>query len=104
MIYATNAISGNMFDTDGAAYRRRVTAGEAAAILATGFTSAVGHADIAAVMSGELGIQIEQNRITVLLQPGDQLVVGQYTGPRMAEGTHTLPEGATITWWHWTVE
>lgn len=27
-------------------------------------------------------------------------LVGQYRGPRLPDGATTLPEGATIEWWH----
>lgn len=56
------------------------------------WVSGVGHADTAAVFSSELGLPVECNRMSVTLQPGDRVLVGQYTGPR-------LPEGATIQWW-----
>jgi hypothetical protein len=63
-----------------------------------GYTSAVGHADTAAILSNQLGIHIPMNRVTVSLEAGDGLLVGQYVGPRLEEGTTTLPEGATIKW------
>ena len=71
--------------------------------------SAVGHADTAAVFSKELGEDVEFNRISlkfgeefnrISLKFGesDVLLVGQLTGPRLPEGSTTLPEGATISW------
>ena len=60
--------------------------------------SVVGHADTAALFSSLLGREIAVNRISVSLKSGDTLIVGQYSGPRLPEGTSTLPEGAAITW------
>lgn len=60
--------------------------------------SAVGHADTAAVFSSILGRPTQVNRISVALGEEDTAIVGQYSGPRLPEGTTTLPEGATITW------
>lgn len=62
------------------------------------WVSIVGHADTAAVMSSKLGLEIKPNRASVQLRPGDQVVVGQYSGPRLPEGATLLPEGATIRW------
>jgi len=61
-------------------------------------TSAVGHADTAAVFGAQLGTEVPCARATVRLQPGDWLLVGQYVGPRLPEGAKTLPEGAEIRW------
>lgn len=62
------------------------------------WVSAVGHASTAAVFSDALGVTIPANRLTVQVQPGDLLIIGQYSGPRLEEGATTLPEGATIRW------
>jgi hypothetical protein len=65
--------------------------------------SAIGHADVAEVLNNLLGLggelRYKMNRISVALEPGDILVVGQYVGPRLPEGTTTLPEGAKIEWY-----
>jgi hypothetical protein len=83
--------------------------------------SAVGHADTAAVFSDVLGVNIPANRIDVKLElylydgvegleyrdfvgcepppRRDFALLGQYKGPRLPEGTKTLPEGATIEWY-----
>ena len=61
--------------------------------------SIVGHADVAAVLSDLLGIDVPVNRVTVSLQPGDVLFVGQYCGPRLPEGATKLPQGAKISWY-----
>lgn len=58
--------------------------------------SAIGHVDTAAVVSDELGFEVPSQRITVSLEENDILYVAQYRGPRLAEGTTKLPEGAQI--------
>lgn len=60
--------------------------------------SAVGHPDTAALFSHLLGVNLEAKRVNLTLGPGDQLLVGQYRGPRLPEGATELPEGATIEW------
>jgi len=67
-------------------------------VLASGFESTVGHADTAAVYTDVLGIHVPAVRSTVSLNKGDTAIIGQYRGPRLPEGAHTLPEGATIQW------
>ena len=61
-------------------------------------TSIVGHQDTANLFSNLLGIDVTMNRVSVTLEKGDILIVGQYTGPRLPEGTSILPEGASINW------
>ena len=60
--------------------------------------SVVGHQDTANLFSNILGIEVPMNRVSVTLEKGDVLIVGQYTGPRLPEGTSILPEGASINW------
>lgn len=67
-------------------------------LLASGFESAVGHADTANVFAGVLELDVPTNRVTVSLEKGEVVVVGQYRGPRLPEGATTLPEGSTIQW------
>lgn len=64
--------------------------------IANGFDSSVGHADIAAVLTGILGIEIPVNRRNDSLLPGDKLLVAQYIGPRLPEGATKLPDDAKI--------
>ena len=75
-----------------------ITEQQASALLANGFVSAVGHADTAALFSNILGVDIRPNRVSVRLTEGEQALLGQYSGPRLPEGTLVLPEGAKITW------
>ncbi len=63
-----------------------------------GLESAVGHADTAAVFSTVLGIKVPANRVSLALEPGDRLIVGQYRGPRLEAGVTELPPDATIEW------
>jgi len=58
----------------------------------------VGHKDIMAIINDSLGTKYRSERKTVSLSPGDGVVVGQYIGPRLPEGTTELPEGAVIKW------
>lgn len=60
--------------------------------------SVVGHADTAAVMSAQLGVDVAHNRASAHLQPGDIVFVAQLTGGRLPEGTTELPEGVTLVW------
>lgn len=94
-----NAFSLNMLATLPAAPRfTELTLEQARILLETGLDSAVGHADTAAVFEDVLGMSVPAVRATLLLHPGDKAVIGQYRGPRMPEGAHQLPEGATIQW------
>jgi hypothetical protein len=61
------------------------------------FVSAVGHADTAQILTNMLEIPVSFNRIS--LNPNwdkDWLVVAQYSGPRLPEGTTCLPENGRI--------
>lgn len=60
--------------------------------------SAIGHADTAAILGDLLGESLIPARVTVLLHEGETILVGQYRGPRLPEGTTKLPEGAVIEW------
>ncbi len=95
----TNAFSLNMVAALPAVISvRELALDEVVKMLNNGFTSAVGHADTAAVFSSQLGVTVPTNRITVALNQGDVVLVGQYRGPRLPEGATTLPEGASISW------
>ena len=98
MKYILNAFSLNMVVAFPANIIVREVVESMAQGLAVGTPSGVGHADTAAVFSSVLGTTVAMNRATVALTAGDEVLVGQYVGPRLAEGTTTLPEGATIKW------
>jgi hypothetical protein len=71
---------------------------EARAALESNLESAVGHEDTAAVFGEQLGLPVPANRVTISLEKGDVVIVGQYRGPRLEEGATTLPQGSTIQW------
>jgi hypothetical protein len=98
MRYLLNAFSLNMVGNLPCNVKVEEVGVDQARMLAEGVTSGVGHADTAAVFSSILGISIPMNRATFTLSQGDSVLVGQYSGPRMPEGSTTLPEGATIKW------
>jgi len=39
----------------------------------------------------------QANRVTLSLEPGETVIVAQYIGERLPEGTTVLPEGSTIS-------
>lgn len=104
MLYLSNAFSGamlleNVLPTKGMIdvvikrfnvedVRRRLEGSE--------FTSIVGHADMASVLTNMLGKEVKFNRVSTSLEPGDELIWAQYDGPRLAEGATSLPEGAKV--------
>ena len=61
-----------------------------------GIESYVGHADTARLLSNLLGVEVPVNRASLALNATDELVVAQYRGPRLPDGTTELPAGATI--------
>jgi hypothetical protein len=94
-----NAFSLNMINAFPAEFNvQEMTLDDARTMLADGFTSAVGHADTAAVFSDVLGVEVLPARVTVALNTGDVALVGQYRGPRLPEGAKALPDGAAIQW------
>lgn len=95
-----NAFSFNMISAMPATVRVEEITPEVAAQLLRqdGIQSAVGHQDTAAVFGQTLDIEVPCNRVSVVLRPGEQVVVGQYSGPRLTEGSMSLPEGAAIKW------
>jgi hypothetical protein len=68
---------------------RRATVEEVKALLARGYTSAIGHDSTASLLSKLLGIPIPTNRISVKAEPGDVLI-------HFALKTR-LPEGKVLT-------
>ena len=98
--YIANAFSLNMLANLPASVKVKEVSLEQAVALAheSGWTSLVGHADTAAIFTSVLGVTVPANRVTVRLEKGDKLLVGQYRGPRLEEGTTRLPDGATIQW------
>lgn len=105
--YLSNAFSLNMLErANQRIHLVPVSTTEARAHLSypSGFTCAIGHADTAHVVGGDLDLALDACRIDVQLQPDDILVVAQYRGPRLPEGASTLPDGAAIEYWVVDVE
>jgi len=99
MTYLTNAFSLNMLPKGGWFHNLGVfpmSSVVAAGHLSGGFVSAVGHADTARLIGQQLGIEVPVNRASISIQPGDIVVVAQYSGPRLPEGATALPPGAEI--------
>ncbi len=105
-MHLLNAFSANMLADFPASvtFTELGIAGAALLVATTETTSAVGHADTAAVFSAVLSAEALQpltvacNRSTVVLSAGDCAILGQYSGPRLPEGATQLPEGAEIKW------
>jgi hypothetical protein len=93
-----NAFSLSMLTEDGNVSVSSLPKEKAAALLEQGYERCVGHADTAALFAKELGVPVAFNRTSVQLKRGESALVGQYTGPRLPEGTTVLPEGAAIQW------
>jgi hypothetical protein len=66
---------------------------------ATSVASFIGHKDIANIVGSDLGQTFEFNRSSYTYNKGDTLLVAQYRGERLAEGTTVLPEGSTIEYY-----
>lgn len=77
---------------------------EQARQLAVNLPSFVGHEDTAQLFSALLGREVVCNRATLQVGRGHFVLVGQYSGPRLAEGAITLPVGASIRWLRVDVE
>lgn len=98
-MFLLNAFSVNMLAGNATVRFTELAAEEAANLLTRNFVSAVGHADTAAVFSSILKMPVQAARVTVTLAKHDLAILGQYSGPRLPEGSTTLPEGATIRWY-----
>lgn len=92
-IYITNAFSLGMVAQADLHRVRFAPCSRPERTLAAGrYTSAVGHADSAALLG------VPMNRITVKLNVGDWMYVAQRQGPRLPEGATVLPEGCWFEW------
>ncbi|MEM4709340.1 MAG: DUF1874 domain-containing protein [Fervidicoccaceae archaeon] len=98
MIKIANAFSLNMLKHEGPVglIVEPINTSQAQKLLTERFTSYVGHEDTARILSSLLGVEIQYNRASATLEPGDVLLVAQYRGPRLPEGATELPEGAEI--------
>ncbi len=104
-----NAFSLNMLNTDRFTIVGKKIDKEEARRLITdnqdALVPAIGHVDTAFVVCNMLNlgkrltydiVQAAEERPTVVLEQGDAVLVAQYRGPRLPEGTTTLPLGANI--------
>jgi hypothetical protein len=108
-LYLANAFSINMLPRENRIYEFIIISPfEAAAllyVLRDRVTNIIGHADTAAVVEQVLRAEVgalklpEPQRLTVQLAIADEVLVAQYTGPRLPEGATQLPEGARIEFW-----
>lgn len=92
MIYLLNAFSIQMLNGEATVHFQEVSE------LPQGLTSAIGHADTAAV----LGVDV--NRVDVKLNIGDVAYVAQLMGGRLPEGSTTLPEGFKFKFYKVTID
>jgi hypothetical protein len=101
MLYIGNAFSLSMLTKPAATlWCRKIETEEVKDLLNTyKWSSCVGHQDLAQVLSNMLGIQIPANRDSITLDQWDRLIVAQYIGPRLPEGTKELPREAKIVFY-----
>ena len=66
------------------------------------YTSAVNHKDTAVHFSNLLDGDIGFHRTSVVLKECDDILLGQYKGPRLDEDVSLLPEGSVFDWYHIT--
>ena len=104
-IYITNSFSINMLDCETmVSFRKLNSADDVIECLSRHsndkIISAIGHSDMAKIISNDIGMEIPVQRMTISLDTSnDMVIVAQYTGPRLPEGTTVLPDGATIRYW-----
>ncbi len=93
-----NAVTGNWMPTmDWVLRSRSLSVEDAKRVLAENeIESFIGHESTAAVISSELGLDIPAMRRNATVEVGEVVFVAQYHGPRLAEGTTILPDGASI--------
>ena len=71
----------------------------------TDVASAIGHADTANLVAGALGRPVPCARISVpVLVEGQVHYLALYQGPRLPEGSTTLPEGSTLSFYRLTAQ
>ncbi|MCC6299413.1 MAG: DUF1874 domain-containing protein [Anaerolineales bacterium] len=93
--YLANAFSLNMLEIGAEGMRVDIQPILPIAIPAEA-VSIVGHADMAAILSGILYRKVGVNRESVTLKEGDILFVAQYHGSRLLAGATQLPSDANI--------
>lgn len=108
-----NSVSKNMHSEELVAVYDKLTNEEAVYLVRkydseTGRTSyecesCIGHADTAHLVGQALGCELPANRATISLQPGEVVLLAQYEGERLAEGTKILPNDAKISFFRVTM-
>lgn len=96
--YLANSFSLNMIKGRGLFQSEPITLEAARRLLGDKeIINAIGHPETDAVVRETLGEFLPAGqRISLVLQPGDELIVAQYRGPRLPEGATELPLGAII--------
>jgi hypothetical protein len=99
-MYISNAFSLNMLNNSAQLNFIKVSK-VSAEELSRYCVSAIGHEDTAKAVSILLEKDFSQNRISIEFT--GSLLVAQYRGPRLEEGTTTLPEESQIEFWLVTI-
>ena len=96
--YILNAIPGAVIPSKGAIIKIQPCSWSVfKRIVEGGAISAVGHQDTAGLITALSGTSVPMNRVSIpSLEPGDVHLLALYKGPRLPEGSTTLPEGATL--------
>jgi hypothetical protein len=97
--YLLNAIPGALVGPAGAVLVIQPVCPEeiGAAVRDGACLSAIGHADTAALVGKMVGAHVPMARISVpALAHGDVHYLALYQGPRLPEGSTSLPEGAAV--------
>ena len=99
-MYITNAFSINMLSNSAQINFIKISQ-KTAKEFSRFAISAIGHEDTARAVSIMMDTEFRQNRIS--LEFTGTLLVAQYRGPRLEEGTTTLPEESKIEFWLVTI-
>lgn len=100
--YLANAFSLNMLNIGAEGMRVGIQPILPAEIPAEA-VSIIGHADMAAILSGILNRKVGVNRDSVVLNEDDILFVAQYHGSRLAAGAVELPKDASVEFYKITL-
>lgn len=101
MIYLGNAFSPNMMRSDKAHSVDfvPVSLDDIRAGVQSGFTSCIGHAQTAEILSSALGQDVPMNRISVSLNEADTLFVVLPVGGRLPEGATSVASDTLFHFW-----